>query len=365
MIYRTPNRRSGFTLVEIVISSTILLVVVGATMSTFLGITKQYTLLATASDISLDIQSASRRVFEAVQASPSAPTILNASGGAGVTTVIVAGPPTISVTSGVSIRLSPATLHYVMVVGNTVPAGSPLPPAPPLPNTGPDILDAATNTTGYVNTRSTINLHTVSPQATTRRLLIDGAACPSGEISTLDNTVFASNSVGYPSGPGNLFEDGDVVTIPVTAFGGAVQLTVRSHTATSLTFTTSLNPALSNWTLPNGTLIENTAGPRTLLTVMSANSGSFQRGDLVLFPDDRDLTRFTLLARNIDPNPRVEPTNPASATESPFNFNNDPDIRELTVNLQCLPAGNRVAGRATAGIRTKIRVRTPTDQRDL
>lgn len=326
LAYRKPA--GGFTLVEIMVSSTILLLVVGISMGCFVSLIKQHYLIEATNNASLDLQRAVQQINRVVQSSPEMPEILNATGA--VVTVGADGTA-----SGVSVRLAPPQNHYVEVTGGT------------------DVLDAATNTFGYKNTKTTITLSSVSPQATARPLLKTGATCPNSSITELDSAVFVTTAA--PVVTSDLFLPGDTVRLPQTGYGGPISKTVKAVTSSTIEFTNALN-TITAWSLPNGTLIPNSAGPRARLTVVSTTSGSFSRGDLVYYPDDRTLTRFTILARDVHLTPRIDPANSTSATEAPFIYNTA--TRELIVNLQCLPRGNSVAGRATVGTRMRIRIRT-------
>ncbi len=344
------ERQHGFTLVEIMISSFIIIVVVGVALATFLSLIKMQQRIQSAADSGIEIQRAMRTIYDTTVASPAAPVVQDANGNT-VAAVTVPGTPPVTVASGVAVRIAPAEKHYLMITGGT------------------DVLDAATNTLGYNNTRTSISLSDVSPQATTYEILQDGAPCPASQITTADPSVFSvDKDLRKIANPGTeLFSVGDKVFLPITAYGDGRQLTINSLSSNSLTFTTQLNPTSTTWKLPNGTLIANTAGPRALIKLYTIAAAPFERGDLVYFPDDRDNTKYKILAKNIDPTPRSIPSDPTSALERPFTYITDEqtNIRELLINLQSLPAGNSMTGRTTNGIRTRIKVRTPSDYRDL
>jgi Tfp pilus assembly protein FimT len=340
MTLNTQNKSSGFSLVEIMVSAFILVLVVGVTMTSFISILKQHRLIEDTNDLSLTLQQATDQMMRQVVSSPSDIQVLDASG----SVVAASGTPQ-ACASGVSIRVAPAENHYVMVVGGT------------------DILDAATNTLGYKNTRTSLTLSSTTPQATTRELIQEGATCPSAAVSTLSTSIFVTTAPSIDASI--LFNASDPVTLPQTGFGGPRQLTVQAVSSTSLTFTTQLHTTSTTFGVPNGTLIANTRGPRSRFTVVTTASGSLLPGDLVYYPNDSVMTNFKILARNIVPQTTTtpvrniyrDPSTPASGTDAnPFTYNTV--TRELIVNLQCLPPGNPVAGRTTIGSRQRIRIRT-------
>ena len=348
---------AGFSLVEITVASFITVLVVGITMACFIDLLKQHQLLQATADVSLEIQTATLKIYTAVVSSPSAPQLFLDT----AATMPDPGTPIPSTTqftySGLCLRIALADHHYFMVTG------------------GIDVLDQATQILGYNNTRTTVALSNTDPQASTHQLIINGASCPNAAVTTFSATIF--NPGFFPNGfsvnPSSFFAINNVVTVPGTGFGGPTQLTVASVASSSIasvvSFTTALN-ASPGWGLPNGTLLTAPSPKMCRLTIITTASGKLRSGDLVLYPDDTDATSmatYTVLAHNIvwqKQNIRQDPSNLGAGTdEYPFTYN--PTTQELIVNLQSLPPGNRIAGRATVGSRTRILLRTPVDQNNI
>jgi Tfp pilus assembly protein PilV len=349
------KKRSGFTLVEIMISSFILLLVVGITMTCFITLLKQHQLLQATTDISLELQTATRKVYTTVVSSPSAPQIYTDSAATTLAPKAFIGTSTTLYTaSGLSIRIAEAANHYIMVTGGT------------------DILDAATNTLGYKKEQTTITLSNVDPQATTHQLIATGATCPSTTITSFDAAIFnpgffSDDGDGFKIKPSDFFAKDGVVSIPQTGYGGPTTATVSSVGLKSITFTKQLSTT-SGWGLPNGTLLTAPSPTMSRLTVITTATGKLRPGDLVLYPDDTNATTqatYTVLAHNIvyQKDVRCDPSSSAATDAYPFTYNTQ--TQELIVNLQCLPAGNRIAGRATIGTRLRILIRTPPDQNNI
>lgn len=343
MNYYKKRINSGFTLTEIMISAFIFTLVVAIAMVFFVAILKQHRRIETTNDLAIGLQRATEQVRRVTVSSPTHIEVLDASGNI----ILPTGTPQ-STASGPSIRIAPAQNRYFSVEGGT------------------DLLDAATSTSGYNSTRTTLTLSTSSPQATTQELIIPGATCPSTSVTTLDTTIFATTA--QPSNPQVYFAAGDIVTIPQTGFGGPRQLTIASVGTSSIRFTTELNDTSTTWALPNGTLIQNTAGPRSRFTIITTEALPLKIGDLVYYPDDSNMATYKVLAHDLvtqtttSPvmNIYIDPSTPSSGTDAnPFTYNTV--TRELIVNLQCLPPGNPVSGRTTIGTRTRIRIRSTPD----
>jgi len=356
------KRPGGFTLVEIIVSMTIFSLVVAIAMGCFLAILKQNKLIETTTDLSLSIQRAMRRIYYVVEASPTSQITLTSQDSHTNPQVFTDSGATALASlnngaySGLSIRVTPPTKYYAMVNGGT------------------DKIGPFLNTFGYKNTATSIGISSTPPQATTYEILLPNVTCPSAKVTTLDTSIFVtSRNASDPAqtiDATTLFSSvtpNNTVFIPSTGYGGAVQLTVSSVSANSLTFSSQLNPSSSTWGLPNGTMIASSAAIRARFAVMAAASGSLQPGDLVYYPNDSITTQYSVLAHNIvyaNNSSRVDPSDATAGTD-PYPFTYNPTTRELIVNLQCLPPGNSVAGRATIGTRSRIYIRTDPNQGNL
>ncbi len=346
--------RSGFTLTEVVIASSIMLLVVGIAWSVFLVVTKQQHLVESTNEIALPLQRAVRVVRDSVASAPTAPTVYRDDALPTRAPSTVVNPTgTNPVVAGRTIRLPLAANYYVSVTGGTASVDT----------------TASTWVLGYANTARSIIVSRNSPQAASRPLLRSGATCPSASITTLDLTLFSLQPIRIE--PTQLFSVGDTVVLPQTVYGAARALEVESVSnidaeTSRLSFTTQLAPA-SAWTLPNDVLVTTTSGGGVLFSVIQTDAGDLRRGDLVYYPDENDLTRYRILARSIVPETtsdrsiaiRIDPSQESTAGNvDAFPFVYNTASREMVVNFQCLPSGNPVAGGATTGARARIFLRT-------
>jgi prepilin-type N-terminal cleavage/methylation domain-containing protein len=345
MKYSKQTSLRGFTLAEVIITMFVLSFVLAATMTAFVTLLKQHKVIESTNTASFQLQMATSQIFRMIQSSPAAPIILNNSG----TAVTAAADGTFS---GTSVRLAPAMNYYAMVAF------------------GPDTIDAPSGTKGYAKTQNYINFALKVPQASTQWVYTAGSTCPSTNITNISGQGFLTTGDLPNLDVSKLFNVGDKVTLPQTGYGDTIEMTILSIDSTpgstqKITFTGAFSTALASgtaWNLPEGTLIGNTAGARNRLTIVTTAAGSLKKGDLVYYPDDSDLTVYKILARDVDGQPRTNPTNPAVVTtEAPFIYNPDPSKNDLCVNFQILPVGNPVAGRATTGSRMRIKIRTAAD----
>ncbi len=171
-----------------------------------------------------------------------------------------------------------------------------------------------------------------------------GGARPAGAITASDIGTYFDSALPIID-LNDVFSTGDTVTIPASPYGAQTTGVINniSNNSGNKTLTLDANLGVD---VPNGTRIPGTAGRWILFSVQT-------NGELRFFPDHRDLTRFSVLARDIDPSPLSDPANPASAVTVPFTLTE----RTLTLNLQKLPRGT-TAGRTVQGVNTIVFVRT-------
>jgi type II secretory pathway pseudopilin PulG len=303
----------GFTLVETLIASFIVTVTIGIAMTAFVSLLQQNRQAEETEIANQQMRRLLDTVTRAIRSSPAAPLVMDA--------------------SGCSIRLAATTKYYAMVAGTTT-------------------IDSVSHTQGISTDSDTILFQVKTPQPAPYWILA-GASCPSAAIDDI-GTLFTDATSLPTIDVSQMFAVGDVVAIPQTGFGDATNLTIRSVDA-------SLNPQRVRFTtaigrnIPNGTMIANTAGVRIRFVIVANPTAEFARGDFVMYPNDQDLTQYSVLGRNLDPTPRVDPSD-ASVTETPFSY--DPASRQFVINFQYLPAGNSIAGRITMGTRSFVQVRT-------
>jgi hypothetical protein len=206
-------------------------------------------------------------------------------------------------------------------------------------------IDAVHNMKGSKSNQRVLKLSNRIPAAATSSIFTSTARPTEAVASTDIGTYFKDSAQLATVDLSDLFAVGGTISIPATAYGTAVTRTINSISNNSGNKTLT---ATSNWgvNIPNGTRIFATAGRRILFRVTNT-------GDLRYYPDNRDLTKYSVLATDINPTPLVNPADTASGTTVPFYIAGS----YLTLNLQKVPAG-RPAGRTLQGFQTSVYVRT-------
>lgn len=170
---------------------------------------------------------------------------------------------------------------------------------------------------------------------------------PSGAIATSDVSTYFIDTSGLPtSNLANLFHVGDTITIPATAYGAQTTGVINSVSNNSGTKTITLSANLGV-DVPNGTTLLATSGARAMFEVQSS-------GDLRYYPDNTDLTKYSVLAQSILVNPLSNPAVRTSATTKPFV---KLSAGYVQINLQQIPKGTD-AGRTMQTAQTTAYTRT-------
>jgi hypothetical protein len=234
-------------------------------------------------------------------------------------------PPAVQA-SGLQLVLAPKDLGYATVLDVTW-------------------IDVLHNVKGSRSNQRLLKISNVTPAAVAFSVF-DSSARPAGALTAGDVATYFTDSATLPATDLNdLFAPGDTLTIPATPYGPSVTRVINAISNNpgnkALTLTADLGTDV-----PNGTRIPATAGRRILLSVEAS-------GDLRYYPDRRDLTRFMVVARDIDPAPLTDPSNTSSARTVPFVVSG----RFITLNLQKLPRGT-IAGRTVQGVQTAVYTRT-------
>jgi len=298
----------GFTLTEILVSTTILGLAVGMTMVVFIAALKRAQHTETALKGTAELRYASDIVSQAVRSASQFPTVAN---------------------SGLQLYVAPPDLGYAVVQDTTW-------------------LDAAHTVKGSKSNQRMLHI----ADATVTAVVVSAwkaASRPTGAIATTDVGTYFIDTSGLPTTDlRKMFSVGNTITIPATAFGASTTGVINSisNNAGTKTITLTNNIGVD---VPNGTKILATSGARALFEVRS-------NGDLRYYPDSTDLTVFSLLAHDIDPSPLSDPSDRNSATTVPFTIA-PATPNYVVINLQKVPAGTRI-GRTLQGVQTTAYTRT-------
>lgn len=206
-------------------------------------------------------------------------------------------------------------------------------------------IDALHNVMGTKSNMRMVKVSNVTPAAAASSIFA-GTARPAGALTALDVPTYFKSASEVPTIDLNdVFSVGDEVVIPATAYGDSVTREINSISNSAgtktLTFTADLTVDV-----PNGTKIQATSGRRIMFSVTSA-------GELRYYPDYRDLTKFSVLAQDIDPSPLSVPSVSTSPVTVPFSITG----RYVTINLQKIPRGT-MAGRTVQGVQTTVFARS-------
>ncbi|MBC7367825.1 MAG: prepilin-type N-terminal cleavage/methylation domain-containing protein [Undibacterium sp.] len=302
---RPDRSRSAYTLMEIMVAMTILLLAMGITMVAFLSVLKRAVHSEKMLKGATELRYATDYITQVMRSAPQTPVVS---------------------TGGLQLLVAPANLGYATVLGTTW-------------------IDSVHNVRGSKSNQRMLHLSNVTPVAVVASIF-RSTARPAGALASADVSIYFKDSSTLPVVDLNdLFASGDTLTIPSTVYGQTTTGVINniSNNSGNKTLTLTANLGVD---VPDGTKIPATAGRRLLFEVRSG-------GDLRCYPDSRDLTKFFVLARDIDPAPLSVPSNTASARTVPFVISG----RYLTLNLQQLPTGT-AAGRTVQGVQTTAFTRT-------
>lgn len=290
---------------EIIVAMTILSIAMTITLSAYLVALKRSVHTQNALTGTTEVRFATDLISEAVRSTPQIPVVQ---------------------TSGRQLIVAPKDLGYATVLATTW-------------------IDTIHNVKGSKSNQRMLHISNVTPAAVAFDIF-KGASRPTGAVAATSIATYFDDSSTLPTTDLNdLFESGDTLTIPATAYGPSVTGVINNISNNSGNKTLTLTDNLGV-DVPNGTKIAATAGRRIMFSVETS-------GELRFYRDNRDLTKYVILARNIDYQPLSLPNDTTSTRTTPFVLNG----RLLTINLQQLPKGN-MAGRTTQGVQTQVYART-------
>jgi type II secretory pathway pseudopilin PulG len=176
-----------------------------------------------------------------------------------------------------------------------------------------------------------------------------GTSRPAEDVIAADVSKYFISSVPTALQVSDIVSVGDVLEIPDTSFGTATEVTVNSVSKNAGSATITFTAAVGR-DVPAGTIIK-VKTPRTVMFEV-VHDKSASEGDLRYYTDARDLTKFTVLAHNIDPLPLSDPVDASSPRTRPFALATDEDNRVI-LNFQQLPPITSV-GRTVQGVQTTV-----------
>lgn len=317
----SPIPLAGFTLVELMVATAILGIVMGLTLVAYTGVAKRAFHTEATIKGSSELRYAADMISQAVR-SASQPIVVSA--------------------NGLQLDVPPDTLGVAFITG-------------PGTKIGP-LSDGE----GYKDTAPMVKVGDYSAAIATSSIFASSAR-PTAALTASDVVTYfktqayleANEELNIDRKTGGLFRVGDVITIPATAYGTSVTLTIKSvsngKNNKTITFTDKLGVDV-----PLGTrILPTSAVPRMRFEVIPETAKNVDtRGQLRYYPD-ADQNTFIVLATDVDASPVSNPADPTSAATTPFVLNG----RVVTLNLQKLPRGT-IAGRTVQGVQTKAYART-------
>ena len=302
---KSDAQRSGFTLVEVLVAMTILLIAMGITMVVYLAVLKRARYSEKTLKGVTELRYTTDFISQAVRSAPQTPVVQN---------------------NGLQLLVAPKNLGYATTLETTW-------------------IDSLHNIKGSKSNQRMLHLTNATPAAVVTSVFL-GNARPSGAVTTADVGTYFTDTSSLPiTDLNDLFSSGDSITIPATAYGPATTGVISNISNNPGNKTLTLTAALGV-DVPNGTKIVASAGQRMLFSVES-------NGDFRYYPDRRTMTVFYVLAHDIDVAPLSVPSDTTSARTTPFVISG----RFITLNLQQLPRGS-VAGRTVQGVQTTVFTRT-------
>jgi type II secretory pathway pseudopilin PulG len=314
---RTRRGLRAFTLTEILISTSILGLATTMTMAVFIAALKRANHTELALKGTAELRYASDVISKAVRSSSRYPTI----------------PAT---SSGRQLLVAPKDVAYFTVYPVTW-------------------IDAANTTKGVKAAQRLLKLNDPPVIPSVAASVWASTDRPSGAVTSASfSTYFASAATtAGDTDLNDYYSVGDTVTIPATTFGAETTCVINSisNNATPKTLTMSVNIGVD---VPEGTKILATSPHRAMFEVVNTNDS--HKGELRYYPDSTALTKYTILARDIDPQPLSNPADSASTRTTPFSVTASPG-NYVILNLQKLPAAT-TTGRTLQGVRTTVFTRT-------
>ncbi len=318
----TACRKAAYTLVEVMVATTILAIAISLTMVVFTAALKRATHTQDLLQGTQELRYASDVISQAVRSAYRAPTTAN---------------------SGRQLFVPAKDIGYFTVVDGTW-------------------IDAAKTVQGWKSNMQTIRA-TVTVSPAVYNAFRSTARPPGAVTSASDVSAYFVDSSVVPK-VSDVLQKLDILSIPATAFGTAVPAIVVDTVAkdagsAQISFTTKLGVDV-----PNGTILSLVKGRTALFEVNIAETnpdGTPKRTELRYY---RDYThspgQYTVLARDISATPLNDPTNSTSGTTVPFTIATSA-TNYVVMNLQKIPKGT-LAGRTLQGLQTTAFTRNLNSQ---
>lgn len=301
------RRRSGFTLVEIMVAMTILGLAMTITMVVFLAAVKRASHTETMLKGTSELRYSADMISQAVRSASQPPTT----------------------DDGTQLYIAPGTFGYLLVQDVTW-------------------LDTAHTVEGSKAGQKLIKA--IAYISTATYTPFSGTSRPSGALAIGDVSTYfrASTDTTLPSpSVSDLVVVGDTLSVPQTSYGPAQTLVVNSVSQNSGTGTITVTANLS-YSIPTGTKISVQSTHRQKYAVVN--------GQLLFYPDSSVSSKYSVLASDISSAPLSDPSNKSSAATKPFVISST-NTSFVTINLQMIPKGTTV-GRTLQGVLTTAYART-------
>lgn len=308
---RTTSRSQGFTLTEILVTTTILGFAASITMVVFLAALKRANHTEAGLKGTAELRYATDVISQAVRSSSLLPTVAD---------------------GGRTLLVPPRDLGFATVEDGTW-------------------IDQPQGIQGWKDNQRVLKVSDVTGSAVTQSIW-KTTTRPSGAIAATDvPTLFIGTSSLPKQDIRTMFSVGDTLTVPATSFGPSVDRVINSISNNAGTKTISLTADLGV-NVPNGTKILATSGRRLKFTVTAGTASDPLSGELRFYPDSNDATKYTVLARHISPAPLSDPAQPSSSAGVPFTIPTA-SSNYVIINLQKVPPGTSV-GRTLQGVQSTV-----------
>lgn len=297
----------GFTILELLVATGVFGLVMGITLVAYVGVMKKAFHAEALLEGAQQLRYASDLISQTVRSAPLRPVVS---------------------ANGLQLTVAPEDLGIVVVRDGTW-------------------IDEPNNVRGWKSNQRTLKFSNYTAAAVTTPIFKPTAARPTGALSAADVETYFKVEDDLPEVDLNeIFSVGDTVKVPATAYGAEFERVINSISQNggqkTVTFTQDLG-----CDVPQGTRVLATSGRRVRFEVMAS-------GDLRYYRDTRDLTKFVILARDVDPAPLSNPADLTSTRTTPFVLT---EGRYVTINFEKLPRGT-IAGRTVQGVRTTVFART-------
>lgn len=315
------RRRSGFTLVEIMVAMTILGLAMTITMVVFLAAVKRASHTETMLKGTSELRYSADMISQAVRSASQPPTVntsANALGGVGT-----------------QLYITPGTFGYLLVQDTTW-------------------LDAAHTVKGTKAGQKNLSVSGYLSPATYTPF--SGSSRPTGALAAGDvGTYFRPSTDSTLPSPkvSDLVVVTDTLSVPQTSYGPAQTAIVNSVSNNSGNATITVNNNFS-YSIPEGTKISIQSTRTQMFAVVLNSAVNPSQYELRYYPDKSVTTKYSVLATDISPSPQVDPS--GSATTVPFVVSAS-NQNYVTINLQMIPRGTTV-GRTLQGVQTTVYSRT-------